>query len=102
MLQLKTTSSLDSAAVAVMMRVAVIVVIVVAAMVSVTAALAATVSAVAVVCCHTPKAVASPSALLALFGAVFCASAAPTFGELPCIFFPLAALPECALSDTTS
>lgn len=84
------------------MRVAVIMVMVVAAMVSVTAALTATFSVVVVVCCHAPEAVASPGALLALFGAVLGASAAPAFGELPCIFFPLAALPERALSDATS
>jgi hypothetical protein len=76
---------------------------VVAAMVSVTAALAAAaISSVSVVCCHAPEAVASPGALLALFGAVLGASAAPAFGELPCVFFPLSALPERALSDATS
>ena len=86
------------------MRVAVVVVVVVSSMVSVTAALtaAATISVVAVVCCYAPETVASPGALLALFGAVLGPSAAPAFGKLPCVFFPLAALPECALSDATS
>jgi hypothetical protein len=86
------------------MGVAVVMMMVVAAMVSVTAALtaAAAVSIVSVVCCHAPEAVASPGALLAFLGAVLGASTAPAFGELPCVFFPLAALPERALSDATS
>lgn len=99
-------SSLSSAAVAVVMRVAVRVAVTVmmgmTAVGSVTAAFAAAFSAVAVVCCYTPEAVAAPSAFLALFGAVFCAAAAAAFCELPCVFFPFATLPVGTLSDATA
>lgn len=98
-------SSLSSATVAVVMRVAVTVIMVMTAVMSVTAAFAAAfsaLSAVAVVCCHAPKAVAAPGAFLALFGAVFCAAAASAFRELPGVFFPFAALPVSTLSDATA
>jgi hypothetical protein len=105
------SSSLGSTAVAVGMRVAVTVAVVVPVAVvrmvrtavgSITAAFAAAFSAVAVVCCYTPEAVAAPGAFLALFGAVLCATAATALCELPCVFFPLAALPVSTLSDATA
>lgn len=105
------SSSLSSTAVAVAMRVGVAVTVTVAMAVmrvvrtavgSVTAAFAAAFSAVAVVCCYAPEAVAAPGAFLAFFGAVFCATAAAALCELPCVFFPLAALPVSTLSDATA
>lgn len=95
-------SSLGSAAVAVVMRVAVTVMMVMAAVMSVTAAFAAAFSAVAVVCCYAPEAVAAPGAFLTLLGAVLCAATAAAFCELPCVLFPFAALPVGALSDATA
>lgn len=95
-------SSLSSAAVAVVMRVAMTVMVVMATMVSVAATLARTLSAVTVVCCYAPEAMAAPGAFLALFGAVLCAAASAAFRELPWNLFPLAALPVCTLSDTTT
>ena len=95
-------SSLGSAAVAVVMRVAMTVMMVMTAMVPVAAAFAAPLSAMAVVRCYTPEAMAAPSTFLALFGAVFCTTAATAFCELPCKFFPLAALPVSTLSDATT
>ena len=52
--------------------------------------------------CDAPEAVATPGTLLALFAAVFGPPAPPTFCELAGKFFPLAALPVCALSDAAS
>ena len=110
-MQMLHSSSLGSTAVAVAMRVAVAVAMAMAVTVmrvvrtavrSVTAAFAAAFSAVAVVCCYAPEAVAAPSTFLALFGAVLCTAAAATFCELPCELFPFAALPVCALSDATT
>lgn len=95
-------SSLGSAAVAVVMRVAVTVMVMMTAVVSVAAAFAAAFSAVAIVCCYTPEAVAAPGTFLALFGAVLCATAAAALCELPCVLFPLAALPVGALSDAAA
>ena len=98
-------SSLGSAAVAVVMRVAVTVMVVMTAVVSVAAAFAAAFSAfsaVAVVCCYAPEAVAAPGAFWALFGAVLCATAAAALCELPCVLFPLAALPVSTLSNATA
>jgi hypothetical protein len=93
-------SSLSSTAVTVMMRVAVMVVV--SAVVPIAATLASTVSAVAVVCCYAPETVATPSAFLAFFRAVFGAAAAAALCELPWELFPFAALPVCALSDATA
>ena len=101
-MQMLYSSSLSSAAVAVVMRVAVTVMVVMAAVMSVTAAFAAAFSAVAVVCCDAPEAMAAPRAFLALFGAVLCAAAAAAFCELPCVLFPFATLPVSTLSDTTA
>ena len=87
------------------MGVAVTVMVVMTAVMSVTAAFAAAFSAfsaVAVVCCYAPEAVAAPGAFLALFGAVLRATTAAALCELPCVFFPLAALPVSTLSDATA
>lgn len=46
--------------------------------------------------------VKDPSTFLAFFAAVFRASAAPTLGELPGVFFPFPALVVCALADPAS
>lgn len=100
-MQMLCSSSLGSSAVAVVMRVAVTVMMM-TAVVSLTAAFATAFSAVAVVCCYAPEAVATPCAFLALFGAVFCAAAAAAFRELPCVLFPFAALPVSTLSDATA
>lgn len=83
-------------------RVAVTVMMGMTAVGSVAAAFAAAFSAVAVVCCYTPEAVAAPSAFLALFGAVLRATAAAALCELPCVLFPFAALPVGTLPDATA
>ena len=89
-------------AVRIAVRVAVTVMMGMTTVLSVTAAFAAAFSAVAVVCCYTPEAVAAPGAFLALFGAVLCAAAAAAFCELPCVLFPFATLPVGTLSDATA
>ena len=101
-MQMLYSSSLGSSAVAVVMRVAVTVMMVMAAVMSVTAAFAAAFSAVAVVCCYAPEAMATPCAFLALFGAVFCATASAAFCELSCVLFPFTALPVSTLSDAAA
>lgn len=47
-------------------------------------------------------AVESPSTLLALFAAVFSASASTTLGELASVLFPFAALVVCTLADAST
>jgi hypothetical protein len=51
---------------------------------------------------HTPKAMASPRALLTFFGAVLCPSTSSTFRELALVLLPLPALPVCALTDAAT
>ena len=110
-MQMLHSSSLGSTAVAVAMRVAVAVAMAMAVTVmrvvrtavrSVTAAFAAAFSAVAIVCCYAPEAVAAPGAFLALFRAVFRAAAAAAFCELSCVLFPFTALPVSTLSDAAA
>lgn len=102
-----TFSPLSSPAVAVMMRVAVIVMVMVSAMMSVAATAAFTsaccaISAVAVVGCYAPEAMATPSAFLAFFGAVLRTAAATALGKLAGEFLPFAALPVGTLADATT
>jgi len=95
-------SSLSNAAVVVVMRVAVTVRVRLTTVGPVTAAFPTAFPAVAVFCCHAPEAMAAPGAFLALFGAVFCATAAAAFCKLPCVLFPFAALPVGTLSNAAA